>query len=1107
MVRSFARMAGVIALTGCLIAGGSSAFAYEPAEAFVKALRDAQYYDTAIDYLDAIKDNPAVPGQFKSRLLYERGITLIEGATSVKDPVIRDKWLDDGQKTMSEYLATDKDGPLALSAQTSLGYVIFNRGAGRIEKAKKAKPEAKEALVTEGRAMLQEAGKTFEKITDDVRERLKSLPATIDEKQDPKRFEERERLRSDYLRARILVAQSDEYLGESYPASDPNYKKFLESGAQRFKSLYDDNRNRPAGMIARVGQGRCAQKLGQHEQAVGYFDEVVTEPDFTSTPDGRRIAVTAMIDMAKSLETLKKNRELFDKLAPLVKDARPDEERSPSFMELRLYVARAAKALADELKAKDPKSPEIRKLLTEGRSMVQFAARFVGPFQDDARKLMPAFTGGDAEAATGAVKVAAKTFEEAKAAGDEVISQMTDAQLILTANTENLAKQVDAAEKDRLTKEIEAGKKELDGLRESAFAYYSQALNMSGPETEITTVNGIRYLLCYLSYQKQDYYNCIVYGEFIATRFPQQQFARSSAELVMNSYVQLARELSLANKDADRTWENGRITEICKYIVKQWPNEAEASKALGQLIPLMIGEGKLSEAQAYLEQIPASSDQRGVAELKLGQALWRNYVVGMREVKEWEAGTATPPMGVTPAARRKELEATMTSGKKVLDDGVKRMAETNPDSPNMPTAVLSLAQILVDTGEAPRAVTLLEDSKIGPVALSKRNDPVLEGRDGFAAEAYRTALRAYITALPTSKDSDAILKKAEEMMDSLKTLLGDTPEGQKILVANYVSLARDLKTQMELSEGDAKVALGKGFEKFLERVSGEANEPQILNWVAETYRGMADSFAGNDKKAGLVYYGKAADVYKSLLDKAKANPNFLGNPKMVTQIQFQQALTLRGQLKYKEAVDAFEAILSATPNILMVQIEATKTYQMWGDLGQVDRYRDAMVGARERKGDVKGGKKFVIWGWGEIGKMAAGTGKNKEELHEARYNYALCHYKYAAKNPATKQETIKAAKKDIVLTIGFYGDGGANWRPKYDDLLKKIQKDLGEPQNGLEAIPPKGSPAAKGTPSAGAAAPAGAAVPAKPVVPVVPGGVVPAVPVPGGKAPVPAASK
>lgn len=1107
MGRSFARMAGVIALTGCLIAGGSSANAYEPAEAFVKALREAEYFDAAIDYLDSIKDNPAVPAQFKARLLYERGVTLIDGAASIKDQAIRDKWLDDGQKTMSEFLASDKDGPLTLAAQTNLGYVIFNRGAGRLEKAKKAKPEAKEALLTEGRSMLQDASKTFVKVTDDVRERLKSLPATIDEKQDPKRFEERERLRSDYLRARILVAQCDEYLGSSYPASDANFKKFLESGAQRFKSLYDDNRNRPAAFIARVGQGRCAQKLGQHDQAVGFFDEVISEPDFTATPDGRRIAVTAMIDMAKSLETLKKNRELFDKLAPLVKDARPDEERSASFMELRLYVARAAKALADEVKAKDPKSPEIRKLLTEGRSMVQFVIRFGGPLKDDATKLMPAFTGGDPETSSGVVKVVAKNYEEAKAAGDEIINQMQEAQAILNANSENLAKQVDAAEKDRLTKKIEDAKKQVEGFRDDAFAYYSQALSMAGPDTDIAAVNGIRYLLCYLSYQKQDYYNCIVYGEFIATRFPQQQFARSSAELVMNSYVQLARELALANKDSDRSWENGRITEFSKYIVKQWPNEPEASKALGQLIPLMIGEGKLAEAQAYLEQIPANSDQRGVAELKLGQALWRNYVLGMREVKEWEAGTATPPMGVTPAARRKELEATMTSGKKILDDGVKRMVDTNPGSPNMPSAVLSLAQILVDTGEAPRAVTLLEDDKIGPVALAKRNDEALEGREGFAADAYRTALRAYITALPTSKDSDAVLKKADDMMDSLKKLLGDTPEGQKILVSNYVSLARDLKTQMELAEGESKVALGKGFEKFLERVSGESNEPQILNWVAETYRGMADSFAGNDKKAGLVYYGKAADVYKSLLDKAKANPNFLGNPKMVTQIQFQQALTLRGQLKYKEAVDAFESILSVTPNILMVQIEATKTYQMWGDLGQVDRYRDAMVGARERKGDVKGGKKFVIWGWGEIGKMAAGTGKNKEELHEARYNYALCHYKYAAKNPATKLETIKAAKKDIVLTIGFYGDGGANWRPKYDDLLKKIQKDLGETQNGLEAIPPKGSPATKGAPAAGATAPAGGAAPGKPVVPVVPGGAVPAVPVPGGKAPVPAAAK
>ncbi len=1089
MGRSYARMAGVVAVWGAILLVGASARAYEPAEAFIKALRDAELFDTAIDYLDSIKDNPAVPAQFKSRLLYERGVTLVEGAVTIGDPAIRDKWLDDGQKTMNEFLATDKDSPLALSAKTSLANVIFNRGVNRLEKSKKAKPEAKDALIGEARTMLQEAAKAFTAIGDDVRDRLKQFPANIDEKQDPRRFEDRARYRSDFLRARLMVGQCEETLGESYPDADANRKKWLDSSFEKYKKIYEDNRTRPAGFIARAGQGRCAQKLGRHKEAVPYFDEVLAQDGLGDSPDGRRLEVSTMLMAAKSMAADGKNKELFDKVAPFVRDARPEELRAPNFMELRLVAAKAAKAVADDLKAKDPKSPEIRKVLTEGRTMVQFVSRSIGPFQDDARKLLPSFVGGDSATGAATTKIVPKNFDEAKGAGDEAITQMTDANQMVTANGIALGNETDPAKKDLLAKEIDASKKQSEELRDEAYQYYMMALKLATPETEMATINKLRYLLCFLSFQKQNYYDAIVLGEFVARKFPQADNARSCAELVMVGYVQLARE----NMTTDKSWENNQIISICQFMVQQWPNQPESDKALGTLIPLMIGEGKLSEAEAYLAKIPADSDQRGTAELKLGQALWRNYIQGMREVKEWEAGTKEAPMGVTAAAKRQELEALMKRGKQVLDDGVKRMMTSAPNSPSMATAVLSLAQILVDTGEAARAVTMLEDEKIGPVALAKRNDPSLAGKDGYAAEAYRTALRAYITALPTAKDTDAVLKKADDMMDSLKTLLGDTPEGQKTLVSNYVSLARDLKTQMELADGDAKVALGKGFEKFLERVSGESSEPEVLNWVAETYRGMGDSFSagGADKKGGLVYFGKSADIYKKLIEKGKASPTYFKSPRMAQQLQYQLALTQRSQLKYKEAMDAFEAILKDSPNTLMVQIEAAKTYQMWGDLGQVDRYSDAISGARKRS-DGKDVGKNIIWGWGQIGKMAAGTGRNKEELHEARYNLALCRFKYAAKDPAKKEATLAAAKKDVTLTIGFYGDGGPNWRPKYDDLLKKIQtamgqKPLGLAEPGIEKGPNKGPATAKGP----AAAPATGTAPAGTPAPLVPGGVVP----------------
>src|SRR5687768_1218113 len=69
----------------------SPADAVDPAKQFLDGLRSRKYYEMALEYLDTIPGNPAVPVEFKQTLAYERGVTLVEGARWQRDPAIRDK--------------------------------------------------------------------------------------------------------------------------------------------------------------------------------------------------------------------------------------------------------------------------------------------------------------------------------------------------------------------------------------------------------------------------------------------------------------------------------------------------------------------------------------------------------------------------------------------------------------------------------------------------------------------------------------------------------------------------------------------------------------------------------------------------------------------------------------------------------------------------------------------------------------------------------------------------------------------------------------------------------------------------------------------------------
>ena len=60
----------------------------------------------------------------------------------------------------------------------------------------------------------------------------------------------------------------------------------------------------------------------------------------------------------------------------------------------------------------------------------------------------------------------------------------------------------------------------------------------------------------------------------------------------------------------------------------------EAGDAMNTLIPFLVKAGKLDQAQDMVKKLAEDSPQRAMAELKTGQALWMNYLFGMKQVRD-----------------------------------------------------------------------------------------------------------------------------------------------------------------------------------------------------------------------------------------------------------------------------------------------------------------------------------------------------------------------------------------------------------------------------------------------------------------------------------------
>src|SRR5205823_9855356 len=120
--------------------------------------------------------------------------------------------------------------------------------------------------------------------------------------------------------------------------------------------------------------------------------------------------------------------EVIDRPLKMIESARPGEERTEEMISMRLAVAKACKAYADQLKVKNPRDPQIRKLQSDGRKLVTYVTRFTNDHQDAARKLLSEFTGVEVETAA---RPDPKNFADAKTAAREAIDAMQTANLLV----------------------------------------------------------------------------------------------------------------------------------------------------------------------------------------------------------------------------------------------------------------------------------------------------------------------------------------------------------------------------------------------------------------------------------------------------------------------------------------------------------------------------------------------------------------------------------------------------------------------------------------------------------------------------------------------------
>ena len=1011
----------------------------EPAAAFLQAMRNRGYYDTALQYLKRAENSTLTPVEFREVIPFERGLTMVQFAGREADFDVRGQMLNEAQASIEQFVKTRGNHPRADNAKNQLGNVVAGRAKMKVEQAEKTGDDKHRELAAE---LFDQAYSIFARRQSELKDRLVKIgPRVFDPKKQKKEIAQRTQLRADYLQAQLLSAAVLEESAATFKPADAKFKETLQRAADEYTVIYEKHRIRLAGLYAKLYRGRCLAKIQNNKDALADFEELLDNDDGVEAL--RPLKTNALLLALDVWLKPSQNKYLVatQRGDTWIDTIRPNESRSPEWLTLRFEVAKAHKLKADALKKENPKDPDINRSITKARKLATFVSRMPGDNQRAAREFLVELRGGDA--VTQDNTNLPDSFLEAKARGKEALDSLQTAGLILRDVPKRIAAESNAELKKELQTQVDEAKKTLATGKDTAYRMFKHALTLVDGDTELDEINSVRYFICYLSFTRQDYFDAAVMGDFVSRRYPEHAGARQCAKITLASFIQMHRE----SQDADKEFETQQIIDIAEYMANKWTDQPEGIDALNTLIPFMVGRGDLIAAQKYLKMIPPESPKRAEAELSTGKAMWGRYLIGTAEMRRWEADGV--PDGVDATTRKAELEQMKTGAEAVLVAGVGRMSKT-PTTPTTVAAVLSLAQVFLDKGDAQKAVELLERPKTGAFELCKAGHPATKGK-GFMEETYKTALRAYIAVLPKAADGTATIEKARGVMALLKSEVEQKPGGKKKLVSIYISLARDLERMIALAPVAEKVPLSKGFETFLDEVGKEAVEFNVLNWVAETYYSLGKGLSSSRTAAAesKAYYAKALVVYNKILDDKVATGNTVG------QVQVRIAATNRALGKYTDAMKKLTEILKKQNMMLGVQIEAAYTYQEWAskmkdNAAKTKLYRQAMRGGGEVDQKTR---KYVVWGWGKIARLTGSNIKFRSQFHESRYNYAKCRFESAKAAARGDQKSMfEKAENDIRLVVKLYPDmGGNTWKPRYDQLAKDIQKSLGKTPVGLKA--------------------------------------------------------
>ena len=1035
---------------------------------FLEGLRERQYYDYALLYLDQLEADASVSADARRMIPFERAVTLLAGVGIAPSSEAQSRQLDQAVAALQQFAEANPQHPKAAQANSERGRILLGKARLAIWQARSAPDQnSREEFQKNARSLVREAKDICQTALTQHEAASKKFPASIDERTQKELFQKRRKAEVAVIQARIDLALCSYGEAQTSDSGSPTAVGQFSRAAGEFEAIYNEYRNQAGGLVARMWQGKCLEESRDPQKALGVYSELLTQVANKSSLRSLRNQIVQFRLAALNHDGLKNYDQAIQEANDWLGKNRGAESRGPAGLAIRWQQAVAQEKLSEQSdQAKEDKERLLRAALANAR----FVSEHPGEFRDVAvskiRDLMVKLHGPKAAQDP-------EDFDTAYGVARDLVTKI---------QTQNDAI-AEAKKANRSSEEI----KKLEESRrlhlQEAARLMGLALSLADAETPHADLINARYVLSYVQYLLGNSYESAILGEYVAKHYHEGEYAGNALEcayLALVAYGQAYAESPEGQKEVD----GAAMERVGDLITTYWPKSERADRARLQVGQVYRDQGQPLEAAKWLDQIPKESPRYAEAQGSLGQTFWMAYLKSVMlpegerppsdELRKWQD------------AALQHLQNSVTATEQKIGGG--------KTPPELVSAKVSLVQILLSKGQYDRAATVLTGSPHSvieaiavPDGTKRPPGPNIQSTE-FASLVYQLQLRAYVGMQK--------LSEARKAMDSLEKVASATGGGEAV-TAIYVELGKQLEQELKrlkgLGDQQRLAEVRTSFENFLRDLFERPGQTLAsLVWIAETYYGLAEGTEDDEAEAAM-YFDNAAASYQEILKRAKEDPSFI-DPATLFAVKLRQVNCKRRQGDFEGAVDIAAELLQAKPNSLEGQVEAAYALQEWGTRGDkkvsTQKLRLAMLG-----GPI-GKAKIACWGWGQIGLnlqrlLAAGKSGDRDKyqgkLYEARYNAAYCRHQYAlaqGQGPQIKEQ-LERAKNEILAFASITDNVDPDWWNRFDKLYRTIQKDLGEQPVALEKpTVPVSAPAAVATrttetPKRDAAAPRKKAAPAR----------------------------